>query len=142
MLLIRHLPMPDCTIGRLSVDGVAFCDTLEDVVREVDGEPVENWKIPGETAIPYGTYKVVVNYSARFKRDMPLLVGVPGFEGIRIHPGNTDHDTEGCILVGSWVGGEKIVNSRVSFDALMDMMDVAEAAKREIVITIQKGEEA
>jgi hypothetical protein len=80
------------TIGELHVNGVFECFTLEDTVRPV--------KIKGETAIPEGRYEVVVNFSERFQRPLPLLLNVPNFEGVRIHPGNTDKDTEGCILVG------------------------------------------
>jgi hypothetical protein len=92
------------TIGELYVDGVFECYTLEDVVRS-DGV-----KIFGETAIPPGTYAVGMTWSKRFGRIMPQIMDVPGFEGIRIHPGNSDKDTEGCILVGktknppNWIG--------------------------------------
>lgn len=97
------------TIGEMYIDGVFECYTLEDVVRSGP-------KVHSETAIPTGTYKVIVNMSNRFKRLLPLLLKVPEFEGIRIHPGNTDVDTEGCILLGSSKGTDIIYNSRVAFD--------------------------
>jgi Family of unknown function (DUF5675) len=75
-----------CTLGNLYVDGQYECFTLEDVVREVPEEAVEKWKVPGETAIPVGTYDVIVTLSNRFQRLLPLLMKVPGFEGVRIHP--------------------------------------------------------
>lgn len=84
------------TVGRLFIDGKYFCDTLEDRYRDLDSEK----KIYGETAIPEGIYEVRVTWSPRFKRNLPLLFGVPNFEGIRIHRGNYAKDTHGCILVG------------------------------------------
>jgi hypothetical protein len=84
------------------IDGGAWirlCWTLEDVIREVPGQPVENWKIFGETAIPSGTYQALLNFSQHFQRDLPELLNVPGYAGVRIHGGNTAVDTEGCILV-------------------------------------------
>lgn len=79
--------------------------TLEDVVREVPGQPVASWKVPDMTAIPIGTYNVVVDRSEHFSERaghdvfLPLLLNVPGFDGVRIHGGNTAADTEGCLLV-------------------------------------------
>ena len=102
---------PVCTIGTLYVDGKLDCFTLEDVVRT--GE-----KVYGQTAIPAGVYNVVVTPSVRFKRELPLLENVPGFQGIRIHPGNTAKDTEGCILVGKAKTAESVTHSREAFDAL------------------------
>lgn len=98
------------TLGIMSIDGEMTCHTLEDVVRDE--------KIYGETAIPAGRYRVIVNFSNRFQRDMPLLVDVPGYTGVRIHTGNTDKDTHGCILVGSAVGadGNTVTGSRLAFD--------------------------
>lgn len=87
---------PDVTIGRLLVDGQWDCWTLEDPVRERYGAPVGAWKIPGQTAIPRGLYPLAITWSPRFTRDLPLLQYVPGFTGVRIHPGNTPRDTEGC----------------------------------------------
>ena len=109
---------PVCTIGELSIDGAWECFTLEDTVREKDGEAVESWKIKGETAIPRGTYPVVITHSNRFKRELPLVQDVPGFEGVRIHPGNTSEDTEGCILVGRGKTDKTVTESRAAFNAL------------------------
>lgn len=83
------------TIGRLFVDGVDTCWTLEDPVRPA------GVKIYGVTAIPAGRYQVIVNVSNRFKREMCLLLNVPGFEGIRIHGGNTAANTLGCLIVAA-----------------------------------------
>jgi len=112
------------TIGELTVDGLFQCYTLEDIEREV--------KIKSETAIPKGTYKVIINHSNRFKRLLPLLIDVPGFEGIRIHSGNSNHDTEGCILVGETRSKDFIGKSRKAFDKLFEKMKRAES----ITITI------
>lgn len=101
--LKRRYLGPDYTIGSLLVDGRYFCDTLEDTVRPA--------KVPGRTAIPAGRYKVVVNRSPRFGRDLPRLLDVPGFEGILIHRGNTAADTSGCILVGENKQTGAVLNS-------------------------------
>lgn len=107
-----------CTIGTLYVDGKAECFTLEDQRREVKGKPVSEWKVPAQTAIPAGVYNIVVTPSNRFKRELPLLENVPGFVGVRIHPGNTAEDTEGCILVGQAKGPDSVTESRRAFDKL------------------------
>lgn len=109
-----------CTISELSIEGKFHCYILEDAVREVPGMPVAQWKIPGKTAIPAGTYEVVITQSARFKRDLPLLLDVPGFAGIRIHPGNTAEDTEGCLLPGTHkaLDNSAVLHSREAFDDL------------------------
>ena len=92
------------TDGVLHTSGVYFCDTLEDPVRDLnkDGDlndPGEG-KIYGDTAIPFGNYEVVISWSPKFKKFMPLITGVNGFSGIRIHGGRTKKDTLGCLLVG------------------------------------------
>ncbi len=112
------------TIGELLVDGIWECYTLEDVERPV--------KIKNETAISRGTYKVIINKSNRFKRLLPLLLNVPNFEGVRIHSGNTNHDTEGCILVGRTRSKDFIGQSRKAFDSLFAKMQKA----KEITLTI------
>ena len=116
------------TIGELHVDGAFECYTLEDAVRPV--------KIKGVTAIPAGVYEVVVNFSQRFQRPLPLLLHVPNFDGVRIHAGNTDADTEGCILVGEWTEGERINNSQKALAALMDVLEVANIAKQPITLEV------
>lgn len=112
------------TIGHLLLNDEVICFTLEDAVREVDGQPVGEWKIPGITAIPKGSYLVTQTFSQRFKRVLPLLHDVGGFVGVRIHTGNSDVDTEGCILVGSsWDGKSNwISGSKSAFDKLMPLL--------------------
>jgi hypothetical protein len=120
----RNLLGTEATIGRLSIDGVPYCDTLEDVDRKLEGDP--DAKVYGATAIPRGTYRVEVSHSPHFGRDLPLLVDVPGYAGVRIHPGNCAADTEGCILVGRANGSADFIrNSRAAFDPLFGMIQSA-----------------
>lgn len=127
----------DCTIGQLYVDGEARCFVLEDAVREVSGRPVSEWKIYGETAIPYGTYKIVITMSQRFGRPLPLLLDVPGFSGIRIHPGNTAAQTHGCLLPGLDRLPKSVGRSRIAFDQLF--ADLEHQHDMRIVITRGAG---
>jgi len=111
LTVLRHPSHGGATIGKLYIDGAFTCNTLEDEVREVAGQPVHEWKIKGNTAIPSGTYRVTLQNSPRFGLDTLTLLDVPGFDFIRIHAGNTAQDTEGCLLLGmratdvSLVGG-------------------------------------
>lgn len=116
LLLVRDKQVGNGTPGTLYIDGVKHGFTLEDIARPI--------KVYGKTCIPKGTYKVIINMSNRFKKLMPLLLNVPGFEGIRIHAGNFSEDTEGCILVGNSrgltpKGDPTVLSSRDSFDKLM-----------------------
>jgi Family of unknown function (DUF5675) len=138
--LLREPSIAGATMGVLFVDAVFECFTLEDQVREVVGQPTATWKVPGQTAIPAGRYRVIVTPSARFKRPLPLVVDVPGFAGIRLHPGNRHQDTEGCILVGRrravqagspWVG-----ESKLAFEALFPRL---ERAKGDIWLSIENA---
>jgi len=115
------------TIGELHLDGQFECYTLEDCVRPV--------KIKGMTAIPAGSYEVVINFSARFQRLLPLLLNVPNYDGVRIHVGNTDADTEGCLLVGQTQSADFIGKSRAAFDTLFPKLQAA-AAREKIFIDI------
>ena len=132
----RRSSQHGATIGTLDIDGVPICYTLEDAVRERPGRPVAEWKVPGETAIPAGSYTLTITRSNRFGRDMPLLVGVPGFEGVRIHPGNTAADTEGCILVGYTESGGAIGRSRDAFAELFPRLRQAQQAGQPMRITV------
>ena len=121
------------TIGELSVNNNYVCDTLEDKVR-VDGE-----KVYAETAIPTGTYTLVLSYSNRFKKVMPEILNVPNFSGIRIHCGNSSKDTEGCLLVGKWDGKTEnwISDSKNSYNKLYPLLEEAFNKKETITITIK-----
>ncbi len=119
------------TIGALAVDGAFECFTLEDKQRAPD-EP----KLFGQTAIPLGRYEVAITHSPRFGIDMPLLLEVPGFQGVRIHPGNRPEDTEGCILVGQEHQVDTILESRLAYAALFAKLQLAEAKGERIFITV------
>ena len=125
--VIRKWKKKEYTIGQMYINGQYFCDTIEDVVRE--GQK----KIYGKTAIPEGTYKVIMNYSSKFKRVLPLLLSVPSFTGIRIHRGNTAEDTNGCILVGKNREVGKVLDSAAYEIMLCDKL----RNQNEIFITIK-----
>lgn len=122
----------DYTIGKLYIDDVYFCDTLEDAVRDLNkngkfdnGEK----KIYGQTAIPYGTYEVTTNVvSSRFKNriwakpyngKIPRLLNVKSFDGVLLHPGSSQLDTSGCILVGKNTIVGRLTDSQKTFHLLM-----------------------
>lgn len=101
--------------------GATFlCDTLEPTRRNLSGGAR---KKAGRTAIPEGRYPLVVAYSPKFRRWLPTLVGVPGFKGIRIHTGNTENDTRGCILVGTASAGSCLVFSCDAFRRLTQLLE-------------------
>lgn len=132
-LELRRIALRDTyTIGRLYVDGRYFCDTLEDKVRDLSREA----KVPGRTAIPEGTYRVVVNISPKFRRMLPRLLDVPGFDGVLIHRGNTDADTAGCPLVGENTVVGKVVNSTYWEKRLTDLLLEAQNKSCDIFITV------
>lgn len=125
LTLRRTALKPTYTIGRLEVDGAYFCDTLEPTVRDANRNGVFDGaerKVCGNTAIPYGRYKVTLTLSPRFGRILPLLHDVPQFTGVRIHSGNTADDTEGCILVGYNRAVGKVLDSRKTEQRLVNMM--------------------
>lgn len=117
------------TVGELYVDGQFFCYTLEDRLREPGA------KVPGETCIPIGCYEIVLSYSGRFQKLLPLLVNVPNFQGIRIHAGNRPENTEGCILVGKGMDRDIITDSRAAFSVLFDRLKSC-VEKGEVFITV------
>lgn len=116
--LIRIFGTEGFTEGKLYIDDVFECYTVEDEDRHLEAGGV---KIAGVTAIPKGTYEVVLSMSPRFKKVLPEVLNVPGFTGVRIHSGNSSKDSEGCILVGSsndrndddWIGGSKVALSQL-----------------------------
>lgn len=127
------------TIGSLSIDGKKFCDTLEDKVRDLNKNGVfdgDEKKVYAETAIPYGTYDIVVDYSPKFKRELPRLQNVKHFEGILIHRGNTAEDSAGCILVGENKVKGKVINSTPYERELVRILKEAQGRKEPITIKI------
>ncbi|MCI6672433.1 MAG: DUF5675 family protein [Prevotella sp.] len=128
------------TIGRMFIDGKYFCDTLEDVDRGLTSlmttEEVAKVKKKGATAIPTGVYNVAYTYSPKFGRQMPLLLGVKGFEAIRIHSGNSDKDTEGCILVGRNTQVGRLTESKFTFEKLNAMLQTEIAKGRSVVVEV------
>ncbi|MBO4307238.1 MAG: hypothetical protein J5848_02865 [Bacteroidales bacterium] len=113
------------TIGYWIVDGKLMCNTLEDEVRDLNkngkfdnGEK----KIYGESAIPYGKYKIKMTYSPKYKRMMPQVMDVPHFTGIRIHAANKPTELEGCIALGENKVKGGIINSRLHVNVFIDML--------------------
>jgi len=106
ILTLRTVYKQLTTRGVMLLNGEFFGYTLEDYVRH-------DKKVYGETAIPAGIYRVVVDYSPRFKRDMPRLIDVPHFQGIRIHGGNTHKNTLGCPLVAKNKSDEALLASKI-----------------------------
>lgn len=129
LLLRRIYRGAKYTIGRLYIDGVYFCDTLEDTDRDLkqtdDVKDIRRRKIKGQTAIPLGTYNVILNRSNRFKKILPLLESVPCYEGVRIHSGNTHVDTDGCVLVGYNTIKGMVTNSQYTLAILMKKLKTA-----------------
>lgn len=131
-ILVQRIAKKDnYTIGRLSIDGKYVCDTLEDKVRE------PGVKVAGKTAIPAGRYRVIVNVSPKFGRELPRLLDVPGFEGILIHRGNTPEDTAGCILVGENRAKGKVLNSTPYELRLVELIKDAIERKEEVWIRLR-----
>lgn len=116
----------DVTIGELKIGLLHICWVLEDPVRELPGVSVEDWKIKGETAIPVGKYKIERTFSNRFQHTTPQLMDVPGFQGIRIHPGNTTEDTEGCLLPGLERRSNSVGSSQLAYREILKWLDTIE----------------
>lgn len=121
LTLIRTIIKKTYTQGELYIDGAYFCDTIEPPYKKLKSAEE---KLPNGTAIPYGTYKVVMYPSAKFHRILPMIADVPFFSGILIHAGNTAADTRGCLLVGKKVRSQegKIMSSNITLAELMSKM--------------------
>lgn len=139
LTLKRIALRPTYTIGKLYIDDVYFCDTIEDTVRDINkngkfdnGEK----KVHSKTAIPYGTYEIKWTYSPRFKKYTPQLMNVPQFEGIRIHAGNTSADTEGCLILGENKQVGKVLNSRATINKFYPIIKKA-CSKEKVTIEIK-----
>jgi hypothetical protein len=116
------------TIGELYIEGVRQCFVLEDRFRLP-------WdaKVYGRTCIPCGTFPVAITHSPRFGIEMPLLLNVPGFSGVRIHTGNSPADTEGCLLPGLERDADRVLQSREAYASLFEKLS---RSTEQISITI------
>lgn len=129
-------------IDKLYINGKYFSDVLEDPDRGLTDsmslEEIKKIKVKGNTCIPYGTYNITITYSPRFKKNLPLLNNVKGFDGIRIHSGNKPQDTEGCLLPGFNKVKGQVINSKVTTDKLIAQIQQAINKKEKVTITITK----
>lgn len=143
-IVVKRIALRDTyTIGKLYINGVYLCDTLEDRVRDLQKEP----KVYGKTAIPYGRYEVTMKvqspkYSQRAsyawcKGYLPRLLNVPHFEGILIHGGNSAEDSCGCVLVGENKVKGKVINSMATLKRLVPILKRASDSGEKIWITIK-----
>lgn len=128
------------TISEVFVDGIRECFFLEDkdrgLIQSMNLEEIKKLKVYGETAIPKGRYEIVISYSERFKKKLPLLLNVPGYEGIRIHTGNYAEHTHGCLLPGKIASKDSVSESTVAFNALFEKIDKALNTEK-VFITIK-----
>ena len=133
--LDRKPSRQETTFGSLFVNGAYECYTLEDTIREIAGVPVSAWKIPEQTAIPSGRYRITAELSGRFGPDTLTVNGVTGFQYIRIHGGNDDADTDGCIIVGDQIDQ---VAMKISGAVLRGVL---KRLKAKVLTAINAGEE-
>ena len=101
-------------------------------------EEIKKIKIKSNTCIPYGTYNITVTYSPKFKRNLPLINNVKGFDGIRVHSGNTPQDTEGCILLGFNKIKGQVIDSKVTVNKFIDIVQKALNKGEKVTIEITK----
>jgi len=146
LILKRIAKRKTYTIGRLYIreqvmdeylpgyEDRYFCDTLEPTWRDYEHGA---YKVKGRSAIPEGRYAVVISWSPKFKQWLPILLGVPKFEGIRIHAGNTAKDTEGCILIGLNKLVGQVVDSRIWLHRLKQKIVEAKGRDEPVWITVK-----
>ena len=141
IVLNRIAKKDSYTIGKLYIDGKYVCDTCEDKDRGLTDsmtvEEIKAKKVYGQTAIPTGTYTVSYTMSNRFKKMMPLINDVKGFEGIRMHSGTTAADSLGCVLLGENKAVGKVLNSRATCAKVYPLIEAASKKGERITITIK-----
>lgn len=139
--LIRERFHENETIGKLYVNNVLFSCTLEPTFRglhsDMNEDEIKRRKIYGVTAIPKGSYHVILTFSKRFQKILPEILHVKGFVGVRIHAGNYAKDTQGCILLGNYNGGNYVSESRQYVERLVKMMQGSINDDEGVTITIE-----
>lgn len=137
ILVKRLYKKSEYTIGKMYINGEYFCDTVEDTDRglsqNMSNSAIEARKVYGKTAIPIGRYKVTLTFSNKFKRVLPLINGVIGFAGIRIHNGVNADSSLGCVIVGENKIKGGVINSKATMEKLMAKL----RGQKEIYITIE-----
>jgi len=137
--LVRKIFNENSVEGNLYIDGKWFCNTIEDKVRAEPGEWKASCKVQDKTAIPYGTYPVLVTWSNRFKRQLTGIFNVPDFEGIRIHNGTSEKSSSGCVIV-SYKDDDKahlLINDKTAMNYLCTLIQKAQKNQK-VFITITK----
>ena len=131
----RNVFTDESTISMVTVNDDFVCNLLEDTDRRLEDG---NQKVYGRTAIPRGFYEIKMDYSPKYKRNMPHVLDVPQYEGIRIHPGNKADDTEGCLIPGYYDDTRKdwVSNSKVAYEKLLSMMLNAWTAGEKVTLEI------
>jgi hypothetical protein len=140
-IIVKRVELTDeSSISEWSIDGKFECYGIEDkdrgLLSSMSESEIKALKIYGKTAIPKGTYQVVLSFSNRFKKYLPELLNVKGYAGVRIHPGNTAADSEGCLLPGTTKAKNFVGNSVKAFNTLFAKMKTVEK-KEKIFITIK-----
>jgi len=143
--IFRKYKAKDYTIGKFSVDQDPICDTCEDTVRDLqdinhdgDFDDPDEGKIYGKTAIPCGRYPVIISESPKLGRRLPLIIGVLGFMGIRIHGGKNADWSEGCPLVGENKIKGGLVNYKYWETYIVNLIDEATLKGKKTFITIKE----
>ncbi len=129
----RNVFTENTTISNVTVNGDFLCFFLEDKDRKLEDGGT---KVFGKTAIPRGFYEIVMDYSPKYKKNMPHILDVPQFEGIRIHPGNKEDDTEGCLIPGMDYKTDWVSESKVAYEKLLSLMLSAWTAGEKVTIEI------
>lgn len=140
IILHRAYKKPNYTIGKWYINGKPWRDCCEDPDRGLNMwmplKDIEAKKVYGATAIPCGRYEITLTHSPAFGRVLPLLNGVPGWSGVRIHAGNSPADSKGCLLPGDNKAVGKVLNSRAAEKELVELMQAAHARGEKNYITI------
>lgn len=136
LVIVREGTKEFGTYGTLYINGLFQCYTLEDADRGLENGGT---KVAGDTAIPRGVYKVIIDFSKRFNKEMIHVLDVPQFAGVRIHAGNTSHDTEGCPLVGNGRGTPNLplLDSRTAANKLFEIVDAALEKGDEVTLEVK-----
>lgn len=141
LTLERKIHNSNSTEGNLYIDGKWFCHTIEDKVRSPLGKLWDKlFKVYGKTAIPYGTYPVLVTWSNRFKRMLPGVFNVPSFEGIRIHNGTSETSSLGCIIISYKADSKnkRLINDKTAMNDLTVLIEDAQRKEKVFLKIVDK----